>query len=91
MSHKANIAEIVKIAESLPERFDVSYQNCLISGRDIHLSGLDSKDIPNDDTEHIVLMPMYQLVNHKRRMVRAFNSNSMSGVRSYLNKVVNLD
>jgi len=88
---KALIYQVIEIAAKLPERFDVSYQNVLISGKDIHLSGLNTKDIKNDNTEYLINMPQYQLVNHKRRMVRAFNSNGMPGARAYVNKVISLD
>lgn len=88
---KSIIEQIVGIAKTLPERFDVSYHPCLISGSDIHLSGLDPTDIKNDDTEYMIQMPTYQLVNHKRRMVRAFNSNGIEGTRAYVNKVIQLD
>ena len=88
---KRIIEKIVGIAKKLPDRFDISYHPCTITGRDIHLSGLDPTDIDNDDTEYMIQMPTYQLVNHKRRMVRAFNSNGMDGAKAYINKVIQLD
>ncbi len=88
---KGTLNEIIDISRKLPERFDVSYQNCLISGRDIFLSGLEMNGIEPNEEEHLIKMPMYMLVNHKRRMIRAFNSNGLDGLKSYINKVVDLN
>ena len=88
---KETIAQIINIAKTLPDKFDVSYHPVTMIGSDIHLSGLDNKDIENDDTEYMIQMPQYYLVNHKRRMVRAFRANGIEGARSYINKVIQLD
>ncbi len=90
MSKKA-INQLVNIAKTLPDKFDISYHPVTMIGRDIHLSGLDPTDINNDDTEYLIKMPQYNIVNHKRRMVRAFRSNGIEGARSYINKVIQLD
>ena len=88
---KATIKQITIIADKLPERFYISHQNTLISGRDIFLSGLDSNGIKPDDTKHMIDMPVYGLVNHKRRMISTFNANGFKGVNKYVNNVLDLN
>ena len=89
--NKSTLKEITKIANSLPERFDVSYHPITISGSDIYLSGLDSTNVTNNDTEYMITIPVWQLVNHKRRISRALKANSLIGARQYISKVIDLN
>ena len=89
--NKSTLKEVIKIADSLPERFDVSYHPVTISGSDIHLSGLDATDIKNDETEYFIQMPMWLVVNHKRRISRALKSNGIEGARKYISNVIDLN
>ena len=89
--NKSTLKEVIKIADSLPERFDVSYHPVIISGSDIHLSGLDATDIKNDETEYLIKMPQYYVVNHKRRLVKVFRNDGLIGARKYISKVIDLN
>ena len=52
---------------------------------------MDATDIKNDDTEYLIQMPMWLVVNHKRRISRALKVNGLIGARKYISKVIDLN
>ena len=77
--------ELKRIADTLPEQYDIAQQKCLLTGRDIHLSGLDTKDYPMDETEYTIDIPVYLIVNHKRALAKAYKINGLKSVIDYVN------
>jgi len=86
-STKKLMAEINRIAKSLPEQFEVRTAKVKMTGADVHLSGLSTEGIPNDETEHLLTIPIYVPVNHKRRLANAHKKNEIIGIINYVNSV----
>jgi hypothetical protein len=82
-------AEFIKIAEQLPEQFQVQRAKVKMTGKDIHLSGLDTEGIADDDEEHLLTIPIYLEVNHKRNIQKAYKKNGIKGVIQYTESCLN--
>ena len=77
---------ITQIANKLPDDYYVVYHKAEITGEDIHLSGLPTDGIKNDQTVYLINMPVYREVNHKKRLRRALKTGGVEAVRAYAEK-----
>lgn len=85
MSHLSKLSpNIQKIADSLPEQYQVEFYKVVMTGEDVHLSGLDDDGIKNDETEYTINCPIYIPVNHKRKMNKAYKKRGMAGIVAYV-------
>jgi hypothetical protein len=61
---------------------------CKVSGEDVLLSNtneINGEEV-DPEKEYLMNIPRYHSVNHKRRMKRAFKTNGLDGLISYLKK-----
>lgn len=86
LNPKKLTTELKRIADTLPEQFDLAQTKVIMTGRDVHLSGLDPDGIPMDDTEFTINIPIYLEVNHKRALASAYKINGLKSVIDYVNK-----
>lgn len=85
MSHLRKLAkQFTKISNSLPEQYQISREQRLLKGTDVHLSGLDTEGIPNDDNEYLIAIPVYLKINHKRLIQKAYKRRGLQGVIEYV-------
>lgn len=78
--------EINRIAKSLPELYGLHQQKRIMTGRDVHLSGLDTEGIPMNDVEFTIEIPVYVRINHKRLLSKAYKRNGLISIIDYVNK-----
>ena len=77
--------EIQRIADSLPEIYEVQHTKAKLTGEDIHLSGLNSEGYAKDETEYLLTIPIFIAVNHKRKMAKAYKTDGIKGIINYVN------
>lgn len=80
--------QINSIAKSLPEQFQVNTAKVKMTGADVHLSGLDTEGIENNETEYILTIPIYLEVNHKRNIQKAYKARGIAGIITYTDSCI---
>ncbi len=85
LNPKKLTTELKRIADTLPEQFSLGTTKVIMTGRDVHLSGLDTDGIPFNDTEFTLDIPIYLEVNHKRALANVYKKNGLKSVIDYVN------
>jgi hypothetical protein len=69
--------KISLIADRLPARSYSVAEKVKVSAEDSKLAG-------HEEAEHVMTIPRYHEVNHKRRMIRAYKKHGLEGIENYL-------